>query len=96
MNYHDTSSLKKGQKVRIKSIDWYISGKDKDGLVSLLIVSFHKGMAKFCGKLVTVDLIGIATFSIQEDFGENIWTIEMIDNFNPLFYRRPKKDETGR
>ena len=45
-----------GDKVRIKSLEWYNANKDKNGNVYVVGVSnyFTNNMAKFCGKIATI------------------------------------------
>ena len=49
---------KPGDKVRIKSLDWYNKNKDADGRVYCSYISFCKGMTKYCGKVLTIMTIG--------------------------------------
>ena len=45
------SKYKVGDKVRIKSLDWYNSNKDENGEVSLHSgIFFAKEMSEYCGK----------------------------------------------
>lgn len=44
-----------GDKVRIKSLDWYNENKDKDGFVDFSTSVFVPGMSQFCGKIVTIE-----------------------------------------
>jgi hypothetical protein len=71
-----------GDKVRIKSIDWYNENKDEDGIVELSTHIFTPGMSQFCGKVVTIE-------DVFEDIDDNVvyyieeidydWTDEMIE-----------------
>ena len=45
---------KVGDKVRIKSLDWYNTFKDEDGVVDCGQWCFDKKMSRFCGKIVTI------------------------------------------
>ena len=45
---------KPGDKVRIKSLDWYNKNKDEDGRVYCTYIGFCKEMAKYCGKILTI------------------------------------------
>ena len=47
---------KPGDKVRIKSFDWYIAN-ECGGLVTCDGIIFHERMARLCGKKLTVDLV---------------------------------------
>lgn len=75
---------KVGDKVRIKSLDWYNKNKDKDGDVVLTTHLFTPGMSQFCGKVMTIE-------DVFEDIDDNVvyymeeidydWTDEMIEGF---------------
>ena len=70
---------KVGDKVRIKSIDWYNENKDKWGVVLLgLDIKFYPNMTKCCGKVLTIKhaLNGVY---ITEEFDAFNWTDEMIE-----------------
>lgn len=45
---------KVGDKVKIKSLDWYNTFKDDDGIVDCGQWYFDKKMSRFCGKIVTI------------------------------------------
>ena len=49
---------KPGDKVRIKSFDWYNANKDEDGRVMCDYIGFCKEMAKYCGAVLTIMTIG--------------------------------------
>ena len=73
---------KVGDKVRIKSLDWYNENKDEDGIVELSTHIFTPGMSQFCGKVATIE-------DVFEDIDDNVvyyieeidydWTDDMID-----------------
>ena len=64
---------KVGDKVRIKSLDWYNENKDEDGIVELSTHIFTPGMSQFCGKVVTIE-------DVFEDIDDNVvYYIEEID-----------------
>lgn len=46
-----------GDKVRIKSLDWYNENKDEDGRVMCGYTGFCKEMKSYCGKELTIDFI---------------------------------------
>lgn len=48
---------KPGDKVRIKSLDWYNENKDEDGRVMCGCTGFCKEMKDYCGKELTIDFI---------------------------------------
>ena len=49
---------KPGDKVRIKSIDWYNANKDETGRVMCDYIGFCKEMTKYCGEVLTIMTIG--------------------------------------
>ena len=49
---------KVGDKVRIKSLDWYNKNKDENGRVYCSYIGFSKEMTKYCGKVLTIMTIG--------------------------------------
>jgi hypothetical protein len=74
---------KVGDKVKIKSIDWYNENKDKNGIVNLITSSkgtfnFIRPMARLCGKVVTIMHVGSNFYDILED-SDYCWTDEMIE-----------------
>lgn len=74
---------KVGDKVRVKSIEWYDKNKEADGPVKLFEgnYNFIKSMSKYCGRIVTicrVDYVG-GFYDIVEDNGKSFWTDEMFE-----------------
>ena len=78
---------KVGDKVRIKSLDWYNENKNKYGRVPLIYshgakFNFLKEMSTFCGKEMTiteVDDYECKYYEMKEDGGDYHWTDEMIE-----------------
>ena len=75
-----------GQKVTIKSLDWYNSNKDKNGAVKLAEEVFVEEMAEYCGKVATIvdvfkDLDGgdAIMYRIDLDHRDWNWTDEMFE-----------------
>ena len=71
---------KVGDKVRIKSLDWYNQNKD----VSLIestnsYYNFIAIMQDFCGKVMTISNVNSDYYDMVEDAGEYFWTDEMIE-----------------
>ena len=79
--------LEVGQKVVIKSSEWYNSKKDKNGDIRLAEEVFIEEMAKYCGKTATIldafeDLDGgsdATMYLIDLDEGDWNWTYEMFE-----------------
>lgn len=75
--------FKEGDRVLIKSLDWYNENKDKDGIVNLITSSkgtfnFIRPMATLCGKVVTIMRVNSNFYDILEDV-DYCWTDEMIE-----------------
>lgn len=70
-----------GDKVRIKSFDWYNKNRDEIGQVECGAVCFIAAMATFCDKIVTISSITptLEVYRIKEDNGTFNWTDEMIE-----------------
>lgn len=79
--------LELGQKVTIKSLDWYNSNKDENGAIKLAAETFVKEMAEYCGKTATIldafeDLDGESDaimYRIDLDNRDWNWTDEMFE-----------------
>ena len=79
--------LELGQKVTIKSLDWYNSNKDKNGAIILSAEVFVEEMAEYCGKTATIvdvfkDLDGESDaimYRIDLDHRDWNWTEEMFE-----------------
>lgn len=72
---------KVGDKVRIKSLDWYNQNKD----VSLIETTnsdynFIEVMRGFCGKVMTISNVNSDYYDMVEDDGDYYWTDEMIES----------------
>ena len=76
-----------GDKVRIKSIDWYNSVKDEFGCVSCETYQdcsyyFEDYQSEWCGKIMTISYVCDGRrhhYIMKEDSGEGVWTDKMID-----------------
>ena len=76
-----------GDKVLIKSLDWYNENKDMGGIVELSTHVFVPGMSQFCGTSGIID-------SVFEDQEGNViyylegndfdWTEEMFEGGGPV------------
>lgn len=74
MNY------KVGDKVRIKSIDWYNQNKDEDGNIDVSHdFTFYADRSKYCGKVFTIDEVFDNCYTVKEDNHEYYWADEMIE-----------------
>lgn len=71
---------KVGDKVKIKSIDWYHENKDRYGSVPCGKYCFVPGMSAFCGKILTINYdFKDKTYLMKEDNNSYIFTNEMIE-----------------
>ena len=68
-----------GDKVRIKSLDWYNENKDEDGDVPCGDFYFVKGMKKFCSEVFTISEDVDDGYLMLEDSYGYVWTDEMIE-----------------
>ena len=79
--------LELGQKVTIKSVDWYNSNKDDSRTIKLTTEVFVEEMSKYCGKTATIvdvfqDLDGesdATMYRIDLDHRDWNWTDEMFE-----------------
>ena len=76
---------KVGDKVRIKSIDWYNENKDEVGNIrykrdgSAYPVFFSKYMSNFCGEILTIKSVFKHSYHMNETSSCEFWTDEMIE-----------------
>lgn len=78
--------LELGQKVIIKSLDWYNSNKDDSRTIKLTTEVFVEEMSKYCGKTATIvdvfkdfDGEGDIMYRIDLDHRDWNWTDEMFE-----------------
>ena len=71
---------KVGDKVRIKSIDWYNKNKDEYGNIDISHdFTFYADRSKHCGKVFTIDVVFDNCYTVKEDNHEYYWSDEMIE-----------------
>lgn len=71
---------KPGDKVRIKSLDWYETNKDGFGYIFCNHICFDEKMTKFCGKTVTIAAQrNEKYYFIMEDNCLSFWSEDMIE-----------------
>lgn len=77
---------KVGDKVKIKSREWYKKWKLSNGTVPVHY-SFVEEMAKYCGQVLTVKECRLDTspcrFKLQEDGDCKTWSLEMFEEVYP-------------
>ena len=69
---------KVGDKVRIKSIDWYNENKDEYGYIDCGSRAFFTKMSDWCGKIATIKEICKTNYYHLEEYDFD-WTDEMIE-----------------
>lgn len=73
---------KAGNRVKIKSIDWYNANKNYEGeIIYEDFRVFDEPMSNFCGEIVTIAHVNEKGeyYDIEEDGLVNYWTDEMIE-----------------
>ncbi len=69
-----------GDKVRIKSLDWYNENKDEDGYIYDGSYTFFPCMSKFCGKTFEIAKVHSNCYNVKELCAKTLdWTDEMIE-----------------
>lgn len=84
--------LKVGDRVRVKSREWYEANRDINGDVYIKTprgeCRFNEDMAHWCGKVVTISKVDstpfeLYKFRIKEDMESWCWSSEMFDSDEP-------------
>lgn len=75
---------KVGDKVIVKSLDWYNENKDTDGNVNVPC-SFVREMSKYCGKVVTIRYVNLRSYGIEESYNFS-WSDEMFEGLAEEMY----------
>lgn len=71
---------KVGDKVKIKSLDWYNQNKDAFGFIFCNNICFDEKMTEFCGKTVTIAAQRNENhYFIMEDNCLSFWSEDMIE-----------------
>ena len=70
---------KVGDRVKVKSLDWYNKNKNELGEVDCGIHVFSRMMFIFCGKVVTIKKADSGIYDIMEDNGYFFWTDDMFE-----------------
>ena len=73
---------KKGDKVKIKSLDWYNANKNSEGAIIFNDFRiFDESMSEFCGKVVTIDAYNPRGdyYVIKEDGKVTYWSDAMFE-----------------
>lgn len=86
---------KVGDKVKIKSKNWYLDNKDEDGYVFFGKATFVDDMAEYCGREAKIVCFnyGGAEYLIDIDNGEWSWTDEMFEDSTSHIEEKPTISE---
>jgi hypothetical protein len=68
---------KTGDKVKVKSLEWYNENKNEFGEVEVSDNVFTSYMSKFCGSIVTIQDIDLDVYVVKEN--ECYWTDDMFE-----------------
>ena len=77
-----------GDKVRIKSIEWYDKNKNKFDMVTITNPSFSIYMKEYCGKIATITKIYPTCCRLDIDNGQYSWSDDMFED-NYIFEELP-------
>ena len=81
---------KKGDKVIIKSREWYDKNKDKSGIITFSTdrgdYNVTKEDERFFGRVVTITYVGVGYYIIAEDDGRYVWIDEVIEGPSTSIY----------
>ena len=73
---------KKGDKVKIKSLEWYNANKNSEGAIIFHNFRiFDESMSEFCDKVVTIDAYNPRGdyYDIKDDGKVNFWSDDMFE-----------------
>ena len=69
-----------GDKVRVKSLEWYYKNKSKYGRVNCTeSVFFDPNMSGFCGNILTIKNLNLDTEAYEVEENSYYWTDEMLE-----------------
>ena len=66
-----------GDKVRIKSLDWYNENKDENNYIDFSKHMFYPLMSKYCGEVFTIEYVYSDFYLMSEN--KHNWIDEMIE-----------------
>ena len=70
-----------GDRVQIKSLDWYNENKDEYGNIDINdYFTFYADRSKYCGKVFTIAEVFDDCYTVKEDNNEYFWIDEMIEH----------------
>ena len=69
-----------GDRVLVKSLDWYNKNKDEDGNIDINHdFTFYADRSRYCGKVFTIVEVFDNCYAVKEDNNEYYWSDEMIE-----------------
>ena len=66
-----------GDRVRIKSLDWYNENKNPYGIIMFGNIAFQPFMIEACGQILTIEYVNKDSYLVKENCV--LWTDEMIE-----------------
>lgn len=87
-----SAKFKVGDKVIVKSLDWYNENKNESGVVNVPCC-FTREMSRHCGKILTIESVTFGYYTVKET-GFN-WSDEMFEEltYDMAVYPRTKNVE---
>ena len=83
-----------GDRVRIKSLDWYNKNKDEYDYIDFGKHMFYPPMSKYCGEVFTIDYVYSDFYTMNNNDFE--WTDEMIEGLVEEENEKKLSDESWR
>ena len=81
-----------GDRVLVKSIDWYNKNKDEDGNIDINHdFTFYADRSRYCGKVFTIVEVFDNCYAVKEDNNEYYWSDEMIEGLADSIEDRMKE-----
>ena len=83
---------KKGDKVKVKSLDWYNANKNREDAIIFgdFLHIFDESMSEFCGKVVTIATCNAKHnyYDIEEDRKVNYWAMRCLKAWQLKSHKR--------
>jgi len=86
--------MKVGDKVKVKSLEWYNENEDVRGHIDFGGISFNRAMSQFCGQTLTVKNVTKDCFLVEEN--DWAWTEDMIEHEIKWVYVSDESEEHAR
>ena len=69
-----------GDKVKIKSLEWYNQNKNSSGGIDCFYQNFVKGMSMYCGDTATITYVSLYRYTLDIDEGYWAWDDLMFED----------------